>query len=169
MVTITRPRIYPIPMPTSDEMVGLLSITRSALFPKAPPLSTNDGRVFFESFAVAFQYISTLRRSPELRDRADVWIERCQQWAHERHGEYVGVGLSAFMCGIAAAGDVDYRLDPARWPHDIYCGLAWNEGPTATPTGWIRVLKTKAIRPSIPAPKNLHPEPRPLIFYPSGG
>src|SRR5258707_4141517 len=118
MVTITRPNIFPIPMPTPDEMAGLLSITRAALFPKSPPLGTYDGREFFESFAVAFQYISTLRRSTELKDRADLWIDRCENWAHERHGEYVGIGLSPFVCAIAAAGDVGYRLDLAPLPDD---------------------------------------------------
>jgi hypothetical protein len=92
---IYRPNVYPIQMPTPDEMTGLLSITRAALFPKAPPLGTYDAREFFQQFAVAFQYISTLRRSTELRDRADLWIARAEQWAHERHGEYVGIGLSA--------------------------------------------------------------------------
>jgi hypothetical protein len=161
---IYRPNVYPIPMPTPDEMTGLLSITRAALFPKAPPLGTYDGREFFESFAVAFQYIATLRRSAELRDRADVWIDRCEHWAHERHGEYVGIGLSAFLCAIAAAGDVDYRLDLAKWPYDIHVGLAWNEGPAATATGWQGVLTTKKIRASIPAPRSPYPEPHPLIY-----
>jgi hypothetical protein len=164
MVTITRPNVFPIPMPTPDEMTGLLSITRAALFPKAPPLGTYEARAFFESFAVAFQYISTLRRSSELKDRADLWIDRCENWAHERHGEYVGIGLSAFMCAIAAAGDVDYRLDPARWPYDVYCGLAWNSGPAATAAGWIQVLATKKVRGSIPAPKSPYQEPHPLIY-----
>jgi hypothetical protein len=163
MVTITRPNVFPIPMPKPDEMAGLLSITRAALFPKAPPLGTYDWREFFESFAVAFQYISTLRRSTELKHRADLWIDRCENWAHERHGEHVGIGLSAFMCAIAAAGDVDYRIDLPRWPYDIYVGLAWNDGPAATATGWIQVLATKEIRASVPASRSPYPEPTPTI------
>jgi hypothetical protein len=68
------------------------------------------------------------------------------------------------MCAIAASGDTDFRLDVARWPYDVYCGLSWNSGPAATATGWIRVLKTKEIRASIPAPKSPYTEPHPLVY-----
>jgi hypothetical protein len=164
MVTITRPNVFPIAMPTPDEIAGLLAISRPALFPKAQPLGTQDGREFFQSFAVAFGYIATLRRSGELKDRADVWIDRCEHWAHERHGKHVGIGLSAFICAIAASGDTDFRLDLKRWPHDVLVGLAWNEGPSATATGWRQVLTTKRIRASTPAPRSLYPQPHPLLW-----
>ena len=164
MVTITRPNISLIAMPTHDLLVNLLSISRAALFPRAPPLGNGAQEEFFTGFVTAFQYISTLRRSNELKHRADVWIDRCENWAHERHGECVGVGLSAFACAVASAGDVDYRLDPGRWPYDVYVGLSWNEGAAATAEGWIQVLKTKRIRASIPAPKSPYPEPSPRVI-----
>ena len=104
MVTISRPNVFPILMPKPDEMAGLLRISRSSLFPGAPPLSDSDGRAFFTSFAAAFGYVSTLRRSTELKDRADVWIDRSSHWAHERHSEHVDIGLSAFLCAVGAAG-----------------------------------------------------------------
>ena len=163
MVTITRPNIFPIPMPTHDLLVNLLAISRSELFPKAPPLGNGEQQEFFTGFVTAFQYISTLRRSTELKHRADVWIDRAEHWAHERHGEYIGIGLSAFMCAIAAAGDVEYRLDLARWPYDVHCGLAWNEGPAAT-DAWRTVLASKEIRASVPLPKPLYQPPHPLIY-----
>jgi hypothetical protein len=162
---IYRPNVYPIPMPTPDEMAGLLAISRAALFPRAKPLGTYEGRELFESFAVAFQYVSTLRRSSELKHRADVWIDRCENWAFERHSEYVGVGLSAFLCGVVAAGDVPYRFDPARWPYDIFVGLAWNDGLAATAEGWRGVLGTKKILASTPAPKSPYRDaPHPMIW-----
>ena len=165
MVTITRPNVFPIPMPTPDEMAGLLAISRSALFPKAPPLGTYEGREFFQSFCIGFQYVSTLRRCNELKHRADLWIDRCENWAHERHGEYVGVGLSAFLCAIASAGDVPYRYEPARWPFDIFVALAWNDGVAATAEGWRGVLATKKILASTPAPKSPYADaPHPLIW-----
>ena len=169
MVTITRPNVFPIALPAHDLLVNLLSISRSELFPKAPPLGNGDQQEFFTGFVTAFQYISTLRRSAELRDRADLWIARCGNWAHERHAEHVDIGLSAFLCAIASAGDVDYRLDLARWPHDIFVGLSWNEGPAASAEGWLRVLATKKIRASIPAPKSPYQEPHPLVYSPGAG
>jgi hypothetical protein len=164
MVMITRPNVFPIQMPTPDEMSGLLAISRSSLFPKAPPLSDSDGRAFFSSFTVAFGYISTLRRSAELKDRADLWIDRCSHWAQERHGEHVDIGLSAFLCAVGAAGDVAYRLDLARWPHDIFVGLSWTEGPAATAAGWQGVLASRKIRASTPAARSPYQEPHPLIY-----
>ncbi len=165
MVTITRPNLFSIQMPTPDEMAGLLAISRASLFPKAPPLSDSDGRVFFTSFAVAFSYISTLRRTTELKTRADLWIDRCGAWAQERHGERTDIGLSAFMSAIGAAGDVPYRLDLGRWPHDIFVGLSWTEGPAATAAGWQQVLASKKCRAPVPPPKPLYGQPpHPLIY-----
>jgi hypothetical protein len=163
MVLITRPtNIFSIPMPTHDQMVGLLRISRSCLFPKAPPLD-GDQQKFFTGFVAAFSYISTLQRSAELKDRADLWIDRCGSWAQERHSEHVDIGLSAFMCAIAAAGDVAFRLDSGRWPFDIFVALSWTEGPTATAAGWQGVLASKKIRASIPLPKSPYPQPAPTI------
>jgi hypothetical protein len=162
---IYRPNTFGIAMPTPDEMVALLSISRSALFPRAKPLGTYEGREFFQSFCMAFQYISTLKRTTELKHRADLWIDRGEAWAHERHGEYVGIGLSAFLCGVGSAGDVLFRYEPARWPFDIFVGLAWNDGVAATAEGWRGVLATKKILASTPAPKSPYADaPHPLIW-----
>jgi hypothetical protein len=165
MVLITRPtNVYSIQMPTPDEMDALLRISRSCLFPKAPPLSDRDGQEFFTSFSVAFSYISTLRRSAELKDRADLWISRCGNWAHERHsGEHVDIGLSEFLCAIAASGDTDYRYVPEEWPFNIFVGLSWIEGPAATAAGWQGVISSGNIRASIPAPRSPYPQPAPRI------
>jgi hypothetical protein len=164
MVTITRPNVYSIQMPKPDEMAGLLRISRSCLFPKAPPLSDRDAQEFFTSFSVAFAYISTLRRTTALTTRADLWINRCGNWAHERHsGEHVDIGLSEFMCAIAASGDTDYRYVPEEWPFNIFVGLSWIEGPAATAAGWQGVLASKKIRASIPLPKSPYPQPAPTI------
>jgi hypothetical protein len=164
MVTISHPtNIFPIQMPTPDEMAGLLAISRSCLFPGAPSLSYRDRREFFSGFVAAFQYTSTLRRTDELKDRADLWIDRARHWAHERQGEQADIGLSAFMCAIAAAGDVAFRLDLARWPFDIFVGLSWTAPPAAT-DAWRTVLASKEIRASVPLPKSPYPTAHPLIY-----
>ena len=46
MVTITRPNVFLIPMPTHDLLVNLLSISRAALFPRAPPLGNGAQEEF---------------------------------------------------------------------------------------------------------------------------
>ena len=158
---IYRPNSFPIAMPTHDLLVNLLSITRAALFPKAP-MSDADQRAFFSGFVTSFNFVSTLHRTTEL-SRVDTWIARAGDWAFERHAEHVDIGLSPFLCAVAASGDTDFRLDLSRWPHDIFVGLSWTNGPAATAEGWLGVLKTKKIRASIPAPKSPYqdaPQPR---------
>jgi hypothetical protein len=165
MVHFSYPADYKIQMPTHDQMVGLLAISRSCLFPKAPPLrDTADEQLFFTAFIASFRYISTLKRCDEM-SRIDVWLDRCSRWTQERMREYIDLGgPSPFLCAAAACGDVGYRLDLGKWPNDIFVGLSWSDGAAATAEGWRHVLATRKTREPVPLPKSLqYPAPTTTI------
>jgi hypothetical protein len=160
---ITRPNTYPIPMPSGEEMAGLLRISRSRIWPKAPPLN-GDQQKFFTGFVAAFSFVATLRRCAEL-SRVDSWIDHCSRWAEERYGEYVDIGgPSPFLCACASAGDIDFDLG-TTWPHGIRVGLTYDSSArAATDGGWQRVLSTRKTREPTQPPKTTpHATPIPTI------
>ena len=161
MVSFTYPRAYPIAMPSPTERLALLAISRTALFPHAPRLSALDEEAFRAAFVASFEFVATLKRTDEPKTRADEWRDRAEGW-HQERGTLATVSLSAFLLAIVAAGDVNYRFDPTRWPYDVYCALDWS-GRAAAPA-WRSVLESKTIRPPIPAARSLYETPNPLVY-----
>lgn len=164
MVTITHPsNIFPFALPSPDDLAALLRISRGALFPDAKPLADGDAREYFAQFAVAFQFVATLRRTDEFHGRLGDWTGRAESWHQERGNPDTSISLAPLACAVLASGDVAWQAPRDRWPHDVFAGLSWS-GREATPA-WRDVLRTKTCKPMTPVKgsSSLYPEPTPTI------
>ncbi|KJC40291.1 hypothetical protein UP09_22560 [Bradyrhizobium sp. LTSP885] len=160
--------IFPIQMPGPDDLAALLVISRNQLFPDAKPLADGDAREYLQQFAMAFQFVSTLRRVDDFQGRLGDWYARAESWHAERGNTAASVSLAPLMCAVLAAGDIRWQAPPDRWPHDVLAGLAWSGGAVATPA-WRDVLRTKTCRPMVPVKLERHSAPHPLIYSPGAG
>jgi hypothetical protein len=119
--------------PTEDKREATLEMTRVAFLGIGCLLRTRDG-------------------SLNMRLDRSVWLDRAGT-ALSRAGLSSSFDMRAFFTALLAAGDVNYCIDPTRWPCDSYWSFADGDGKPADSAAWRRVLQTRRIRPATPLPK----------------